>query len=274
MSVSGYFSDFSFPELLRFIHSSHKTGSLQIKAIDNASASQASYFFWFRGGDVVAVQHPRVSLHILLPQFCKQSSEALKVYFDNKVAHNEPVGTALKRLQLIQPEELHLIFNRQVVQPILHHFTLDNAWFKFVPNNDLPFEEMTGLNMSPIEAALSGLRRLRTWEPLRTKLPESTSSLSRASKSFAPYQLTNEEAQVWNLADEEHSLSDIAHKLILPLEDVQKISFRLMIAGLVDECPSVKTHQAVAPAVEERAEKSEVSSSFLSNLLGFLKQRA
>ncbi len=274
MSVSGYFSDFSFPELLRFIHSSHKTGSLQIKAVDSANTSQSSYFFWFRGGDVVAVQHPRVSLHLLLPQFCKQSSEALKVYFDSKVAHSEPVGTMLKRRQLIQPEELHLIFHRQVVQPILYHFTLDNAWFKFMPNNELPFEEMTGLSISPIEAALNGLRRLKNWEPLRTKLPESTSSLSRASKSFVTYQLTNEEVEVWNLADEEHSLSDIAHKLILPLEDVQKVAFRLMIAGLVDECPSVKPHQETAAVVEEKGEKSDVSTSFLSNLLGFLKQRA
>ena len=271
MSVSGYFSDFSFPELLRFIHSSHKTGSLQIKAIDSSSSSQASYFFWFRGGDVVAVQHPRVSLHMLLPQFCQQSSEALKIYFDNKISCREPVGTMLKRLQLVQPEELRLMFNRQVIQPILYHFTLDDAWFKFVPNNELPFEEMTGLSISPIEAALNGLRRLKNWEPLRAKLPESASSLKRTSKSFAPYQLSNEEAQVWNLADEEHSLSDMARKLVLTLEEVQKISFRLMIAGLVDECPSVKTQPEIAPMFEE---KDVVSTSFLNNLLGFLKQRA
>jgi hypothetical protein len=118
------------------------------------------------------------------------------------------------------------------------------------------------------------LRRLKNWEPLRAKLPESASSLSRTSKSFAPYQLTKEEIYVWNLADEEHSLSDIAHTLILPLEDVQKIAFRLMIAGLVDECPSVKTHQEIAPVVEEKEDKDVVSTSFLSNLLGFLKQRA
>ncbi len=274
MSVSGYFSDFSFPELLRFIHSSHKTGSLQIKALDNANSSQASYFFWFRGGDIVAVQHPRVSLHILLPQFCKQSSEALKVYFDNKVAQSEPVGTILKRHQLIQPEELHLIFNRQVIQPILYHFTLDNAWFKFVPNNNLPFEEMTGLSISPIEAALNGLRRLKNWEPLRTKLPESTSSLNRTSKSIASYKLTNEEVKLWHLSGAELSLLEMAHKLILPLEEVQKIAFRLIIAGLVDECPSAKAHQEIAPAVEVKEDKDVVSTAFLSNLLGFLKQRA
>jgi hypothetical protein len=115
------------------------------------------------------------------------------------------------------------------------------------------------------------LRRLKNWEPLRAKLPESASSLSRTSKSFAPYQLTKEEIDVWNLADGEHSLSDMARKLVLTLEEVQKISFRLMIAGLVDECPSVKTQPEIAPMVEE---KDVVSTSFLNNLLGFLKQRA
>lgn len=73
---------------------------------------------------------------------------------------------------------------------------MDNAWFRFEPNYELPYEEMTGLSLSPIEAALNGLRRLRNWEPLKTKLPESTSALMRTSKSYAPYQLTDDEIRV------------------------------------------------------------------------------
>jgi len=144
----------------------------------------------------VTVQHPRLSLQVLLPQFCQRAAEALKVYFDSKVVHREPMGTVLKQLQLVQPEELQAIFSRQVIQPLLYQFTLDNAWFRFEPNYELPYEEMTGLSLSPIEAALNGLRRLRNWEPLKTKLPESTSALMRTSKSYAPYQLTDDEIRV------------------------------------------------------------------------------
>jgi hypothetical protein len=270
MSISGYFTDFSFPELLRFIHGARKTGRLQVKPLD--THEHQSYHFWFRGGNVVTVQHPRLSLQVLLPQFCQRAAEALKVYLDRTPAYREPIGTVLKQLQLIQPEELQAIFSRQVIQPMLYQFTLDNAWFKFEPNYELPYEEMTGLSLSPIEAALNGLRRLRNWEPLKTKLPESTSSLMRTSKSFAPYQLTDDEIRVWSLADEEHSLEEIAQRLELSLQEVQKIAFRLMIAGLVDECPGVQVQ--TAESVQTIEEKDVMSSSFLSNLLGFLKQRA
>ena len=194
MSISGYFTDFSFPELLRFVHGARKTGRLQVKPLD--THEHQSYHFWFRGGNVVTVQHPRLSLQVLLPQFCQRAAEALKVYLDRTPAYREPIGTVLKQLQLIQPEELQAIFSRQVIQPMLYQFTLDNAWFKFEPNYELPYEEMTGLSLSPIEAALNGLRRLRNWEPLKTKLPESTSALMRTSKSYAPYQLTDDEIRV------------------------------------------------------------------------------
>ena len=272
MSISGYFSDFSFPELLRFVYSSRKTGVLQVKPVDHTKAHQHSYSFWFHYGNIVAVQHPSLTLHKWLMQSCKQTSEVLRAYSVSSVAHREPIGTVLKQLQLIQPEELQAIFSRQVIQPMLYQFTLDNAWFKFEPNYELPYEEMTGLSLSPIEAALNGLRRLRNWEPLKTKLPESTSSLMRTSKSFAPYQLTDDEIRVWSLADEEHSLEEIAQRLELSLQEVQKIAFRLMIAGLVDECPGVQVQ--TAESVQTIEEKDVMSSSFLSNLLGFLKQRA
>ncbi len=273
MSISGYFSDFSFPELLRFVYSSRKTGVLQVKPVDHTKAHQHSYSFWFHYGNIVAVQHPSLTLHKWLMQSCKQTSEVLRAYSVSSVAHREPIGTVLKQLQLIQPEELQAIFSRQVIQPLLYQFTLDNALFKFSTSYELPYEEMTGLSLSPIEAALNGLRRLRNWEPLKTKLPESTSSLRHISNHIL-HQLTNEEIRVWSHANGRYSLSDIAHKLVLTVEEVQKIAFRLIIAGLVDECPSAKAHQEIAPAVEEKEEKGDVSSSFLSNLLGFLKQRA
>jgi hypothetical protein len=43
-----------------------------------------------------------------------------------------------------------------------------------------------------------------------------------------------------------------------------------MIAVLVDECPGVKVQ--TAESVQTIEEKGAMSSSFLSNLLGFLKQ--
>jgi hypothetical protein len=275
MSVSGYFSDFSFPELLRFIHSACKTGVLQVKPIDRTKAQQHSYSFWFHDGNIVAVQHPSLSFHEWLMQSCKQTSEVLRAYAVSSVANREPIGTVLERLQLVEPKELQAIFSRQVITPTLYQFAVDDAWFKFSTSYELPYGEMTGLRMSPTEVALKGLRQLKNWKPWLTKLPKSTSSL-RHIGNHIPYQLTNEEIRVWTHANGRYSLSDIAQKLALTVEEIQKIALRLIIAGLVDECPSVNALQETVSGitVPENDRRETVSASFLDNLLGFLKQRA
>ncbi len=274
MSISGYFTDFSFPEVLRFIYTSRKTGRLQIRSLDSV---QTPYHFWFRNGELVAVQHPTLSLRVLLTKVSPQPLEAIQSAIE-AVRHmlNQPIGVLLKQQGVVQPEELQMIFNRQVLQPVVYHFTVDNAWFKFEVNTVLPLEEMTGLSLSPIQAALNGLRRLKNWDSLQPKLPEPTSRLRRTSKSFSPYQLTSDEIYVWNFANEDLSLLDMSSKLQVPIEEIQKLAFRLIITGLVEECPD--TH-ATVPIEESELLGTEAASvplqaSFISNLLGFLKQRA
>ncbi len=274
MSISGYFTDFSFPEVLRFIYTSRKTGRLQIRSLDSV---QTPYHFWFRNGELVAVQHPTLSLRVLLTKVSPQPLEAIQSAIE-AVRHmlNQPIGVLLKQQGVVQPEELQMIFNRQVLQPVVYHFTLNNAWFKFEQHTAMPFEEMTGLSLSPIQAALNGLRRLKNWDSLQPKLPEPTSRLRRTSKSFSPYQLTSDEIYVWNFANEDLSLLDMSSKLQVPIEEIQKLAFRLIITGLVEECPD--TH-ATVPIEESELLGTEAASvplqaSFISNLLGFLKQRA
>lgn len=276
MPISGYFEDFSFPEVLRFIYVSHKTGHLQIRSLESGQL-QTPYHLWFRNGDIVAVKHSRLSLQALLAQTCHQSIDIIEAAIEKvRSALTQPIGIVLKQQGIVQPEELQIIFNRQVLQPIVYQFTLDNAWFKFEVSSALPFEEMTGLSLSPIQAALNGLRRLKNWERLKSKLPEATSRLRRTSKSFSPYQLSSEEAYLWNLANEELSLLDSSIKLGLPVEETQKLAFRLIVTGLVDECPDTRSSNALheAEIIAAEAESAPLGASFISNLIGFLKQRA
>ncbi|MCS6990112.1 MAG: DUF4388 domain-containing protein [Chloroherpetonaceae bacterium] len=278
MSVSGYFSDFSFAEVLRFLHASRKTGYLQTKPIVNGGHDiSPSYHFWFRGGEIVAVQNPRTSLSNALIQICQKSREVASAFLtcaDKTLS--QPIGIMLKQHGVVEPEELQIAFNRQVLQPIAHHFLLDNAWFKFEVSTALPFKEMTGLSLSPIQAALNGLRRLKNWEPLKFKLPDPSSRLKRTSGSFIPYQLVSEEAYLWNLADGERSLSDLSSKLGLSVEETQRLAFRLIVTGFVEELPEIRSSGAfvLADDIGDENEPSALSGSFISNLLGFLKQRA
>lgn len=276
MPISGYFSDFSFAEILRFLHSSRKTGYLQTKPLGDGG-QLSSYYFWFRNGELVAVQHPRASLSVLLAQICEKSSEICSTLTRVGKTLSQPIGTWLKQQGLVQPEELQMAFNRQALQPIVQHFSLENAWFKFEVSAALPYEEMTGLSLSPIQAALNGLRRLKNWEALKSKLPDPSSRLKRIGKSFLPHQLVSEEAYLWNLADEEHSIAELASKLRLSVDETQKLAFRLIVTGLVEEIPDVRStanEPVLNDALGADAGQAALSGSFIGSLLGFLKQRA
>ncbi|MFN3562695.1 MAG: DUF4388 domain-containing protein [Chloroherpetonaceae bacterium] len=276
MSISGYFTDFSFPEVLRFIHTSRKTGYLQTRPIDHGQVHM-SYHFWFRNGEIVAVQHQGVSLQTLLTHVCQQTPQTIKAEFEKaRAALSHPIGTILKQQGIVLPEELQMVFNRQVLQPVVYHFTVDNAWFKFEVNTALPLEEMTGLSLSPIQAALNGLRRLKNWDSLKSKLPEVTSRLRRTGKTFLTYQLNREEAYAWNLANEDLSLLQMATKLEVPVEEMQKLAFRLIVTGLVEECPDTRATTSVDETVllGAEVESAPLQKSFISSLVGFLKKRA
>lgn len=274
MPISGYFSEFSFPEVLRFIHNAHKTGCLQTRELNDL---HNPYYFWFRSGEIVALQHREFSLQTILTKINKRASETIKSTIE-KVRHSltQPIGTLLKQQGVVQPEELQIAFNHQILQPLAYHFSLDKAWFKFEVDRTLPFEEMTGLSLSPIQASLNGLRRLENWESLRSKLPEPTSRLRRVKKTFMPYHLDKEEAYTWILAGEEISLSEMSTKLGLGVEEMQKLAFRLIVTGFVEECPETRatTSATQTAMINAEMESAPIQGSFITNLIGFLRQRA
>ncbi|MEN9231063.1 MAG: hypothetical protein Q6L68_09165, partial [Thermostichus sp. DG02_5_bins_236] len=87
-----------------------------------------------------------------------------------------------------------------------------------------------------------------------------------------PYHLNSQEWQVWEHVNSAIKLKDIADALRLPVLEVQKVCFRLMVAGLVEEIafiPEAKTDNAKANNF--KPETTEISSSFLQGVLTFLR---
>jgi hypothetical protein len=75
------------------------------------------------------------------------------------------------------------------------------------------------------------------------------------------------------------SLGTIAQQLHLPVEKVQQIAFRLLVAGIAEEISIVAatsslTHSTeFAESLSPQAGTTNISHSFLQSLVGFLKKR-
>ena len=145
---------------------------------------------------------------------------------------------------------------------------------------------MTGLSLPATETTLMGLRSLKEWKTLQSKLPEPNSTLFNLIAGQPSLRLDASETQVWSLADGSLNLKKMAEKFQIPIEKVRQIAFRLIVVGLVEEVPdidagianNVDEEKAIAADADvqviNKSERTEISNSFLQSLVGFLQHKA
>ncbi|AFZ59550.1 DUF4388 domain-containing protein [Anabaena cylindrica FACHB-243] len=302
MTITGNFADFSLPELLQFLDQGKKTGLLYIEFLPDADKSKKQvYYIWLHQGRVVSAADrlDQQGLTLMIAQRGWISERVIsRVTQISSCFINSPLGLCLKSQGLVQPEQLKLLFNSQVLRPVCSLFQVKDALFKFEPTSSLPLGEMTGLSMSATEVILIGLRALRDWTALEEKLPDPTSGLSGLMVKQPKMQLNAQEWQVWEFVNGQVSLQHIANQLTIPIKTVQQIAFRLIVVGLAEEyfmvaaTPTFTLEEPLSAAtpvvtfpepvqefvpatksIEKPAEKSSVSQSFLKNLVGFLRSK-
>ncbi|MEH1871056.1 DUF4388 domain-containing protein [Nostoc sp.] len=290
MAITGNFADFSLPELLQFLEQGQKTGLLYIGFVigDTKNITTKAYYIWLQQGRVIAAAE-RLDQKGLMSMIAQRGwiservvSRVIKV---DACSVNTPMGLCLKSQGLLEPEQLKILFNTQVLRQVCALFQLKDALFTFDSTTSLPLAEMTGLSMSATEVILLGLRALRDWTALADKLPDSTSGLSSLAKKQPQIPLNAQEWQVWEFVNGQVSLENIANQLRISTETVQQIAFRLIVVGLAEEHFMVAappactleeyTHPiASVETVQELPQKPIVSQSFLKNLVGFLRGKS
>ena len=292
MSLAGYLSEYSLAEIFHFVRDGNKTGLLSLRkplgmsiepARRSTTSNSDSYFLSFQGGRIMSVINglEHKTLFKTIEQRRWLTPEQISTIETQLSLLPQPLGTYLKSRNLINTEQLTLLFNSQVIAPICKLFELHDGQFKFDPNVRLDHAEMTGISLTAQEISLLGLRMLKNWSGLTAKLPAPEFALQRFSTELNGLRLDSQEFKVWQLALGEMSISQIAKKLGLEISKVQKISFRLSSIGLVQEI-SIEPSQ---PAIDRMGDaptpicvgggnaNTPMSASFLGNLMGFLKKK-
>ncbi len=282
MCVTGFLIDFSLPEIFQLLEQGNKTGLLTLRALPDSQASKSRvHYIWVRQGRIVAAAN-RLD-HQGLVSLIEQRKWISDRVFD-KLVHwccpiSEPLGLYLKNQGVLQAEQLKRLFTVQVLQQVCALFQLKNGTFEFDQNVSIPTRETTGLSIPATEATLMGLRVLQKWDALADKLPDPNEGLISIITGQPQYRLDSLESQVWEYTNGTVSLYAIAQQLLLPVEKVQQVAYRLITVGLAEEVPVLTTTEPT-PSVEplpaqllEEAEKQNISNSFLRNLVGFLRSR-
>ena len=284
MSLTGCLAEYSLVEIFNFVHDGDKTGLLSIEAdrcmsryLDN------SYAISFQAGRIMSVTTGHKGLLKMISQRNWLSAEQITGLSFHASKIGQPLGTHLKSCNLLDAEQLGLLYDAQVTAGICTLFGENHSGrFNFDPRAPLSYPEMTGISLPAKEVSLLGLRMLRDWSGLTAKLPAPTSGLLRLTASVPTVRLDTQESKVWNLALGELSIDQIARQLGLGVEKVQQISFRLIAIGLVHDISMEPSPPPIDPMMElpklvvtnNQNTIAPVSASFLTRLMGFLKQKS
>jgi hypothetical protein len=288
MSLSSSFTDFSLAELFQLIDQGQKSGRLTVCTLPDIHSSQSKsqyYYIWFKLGRIVAATNA-LNGHGLLDKAIQRGWAKQQVIEElpTETCKLVPIGIYCKTQGLLSSEQLNLLFASQL-QQIRALFEIQKGVFKLDSKVTFPWNEMTGLSLRATEVALMALRILKNWEVLADALPEVNNAIQSITSNEPQIRLNTFEWRVWEFANGSVSITKIASQLNQPLLLVQQAAFRLMIARLVKEVPvivssneyvmdcSLLNSYAMQLRKSKQPEKLEVSTSFLQNLVGFLKSK-
>lgn len=149
MSIKGFDSDFSFPEILQILEKERKTGLLTLSDLPSGVMPPVFYIWLERGRLVAAAKslEPQ-GLVKLIEQRQWVSDRVLDKLIDWCCPLDQPLGLCLKNQGVLRPEQLKQLFNVQVLQPVSALFHLNQGHLQFNPDLRPPRREMTGLSVS------------------------------------------------------------------------------------------------------------------------------
>ena len=292
MSLSSSFTDFSLAELFQLIDQGRKSGCLTVCTLPDLHApSSKSYYFymWFKQGRIVAAAHQLNGQG--LTHKIVQRGLAKQQVIDNLLTQTPagtPIGLHLKTQGLLSAEQLNLLFGSQL-QQIRELFEIQKGVFKLDSKAALPWQEMTGISIKATEVALMALRALKNWKVLADVLPDTCSAIQTTVSNKPQIHLNAFEWQLWEFANGTVDLATIASQLNQATILVQQAAFRLMLAGLVEEVPLIKStlelndgkisstvenYLSMGAKKSQKPDVRKVSTGFLQNLVGFLRSKA
>lgn len=275
MPVSGYLSNFSLSEVLQFVQEGNKTGLLTIQSLPNSTQEFRRYFIWLNQGRIIAAAD-RTDYQGLATMIIQRKwiAEPQLQSLIQQCPLRTPLGIYLKSQNLLSAEQMKLLFSVQIIRQICALFELIDGSFQLKSNVQMPYLEMTGINIQATDVTLPGLRNLKNWSALQEKLPQSMSGLLATVQGLPTIQLNAQERQLWEFTNGQMTIAEIAKELDRPIESIRQIAFCLTVAGLAEEIPFIKA-ESNAENVELQTISPQIpSSTFLKHMKEFLKKQA
>jgi hypothetical protein len=255
MSLSGKLETMGLPEVLQWISTSRKTGTLYLRrgAIEKRIVFQAGeiYSSWSN--------HPRESLGQFLIRDRLVSEEQLFGALLRQEQLGKMLGGILVDDGAITPDQLRRALQTKAEETVYDLFEWPDGDFQFREGD---FVEVFHIELSVTHVVMEGIRRLDEWQRFREAFPDANRTFSVAPGAASPDAL---EAHALELAAAGRTLPEIALEMRRSDFDAASILLALHQRGLVTvgaaqqeeraEDPVAAINDALARAAERMTQR-------------------
>lgn len=231
MGIHGTLTTMSVPDLLQFLATGRKTGTLKF------ARGKVSKQIFFESGVIVGSHSndPKEYLGQVLIHYGKLDEESLQVAMEAQRQSGNKLGEILVAKGLLSEADLLEILKTRTLEIIYDLFLWEEAQFEFFDNELFP-DEPVRISVQPHSVIMDGVYRIDEWARYRSLIPSDRSILELDAGWTSSLSFGKEVRQVLYFVEKRMSVAEICYNMHASAFHVYGQLYELVRDGIARVC--------------------------------------
>jgi len=254
MAIHGTLTTMSVPDLLQFLATGRKTGSLKF------SRGRVVKQIHFENGVIVGSfsNDPNEYLGQVLIHYGKLDEARLQIAMEVQRQSGGRLGEILISKELVTEADILDILRTRTLEIIYDLFLWDEAQFEFFDSDPFP-EDLIRISVQPTSVTMEGIYRVDEWARYRELIPSDRCIMEMVPGKTAPPGISQEARMILYFLEKRITVAEICYNMHSSAFHVYAQLHELVrdgVAQIVGEAP--EPHDAVVEAAKQPATVSEL----------------
>lgn len=251
MAIQGTLTTMSVPDLLQFLATGRKTGSLKF------NRAKVSKEIFFEDGLIVGSfsNDPKEYLGQLLIHYGKIDEAHLQLAMEAQRKSGGRLGEILVSKGLVTVDEVHEILRIRTLEIIYDLFLWEEAQFEFFDNHPFP-SDLIRVNVQPHSVIMDGIYRIDEWARYRSLVPSDRCILELGSGWTSLLSFGKEVRQILYFVEKKMSVAEICYNMHASAFHVYGQLYELVrdgVANVAGEAPEPLVEEIPPPKQSQEA---------------------
>jgi len=254
MAIQGTLTTMSVPDLLQFLATGNKTGSLKF------NRAKVSKEIFFENGLIIGSfsNDPKEYLGQLLIHYGKLDEDRLQLAMEAQRKAGGRLGEILVAKGILTVEQVHEILRIRTLEIIYDLFLWEEAQFEFFDNQPFP-GDLIRVSVQPQSVIMDGIYRIDEWARYRSLVPSDRTILELGTGWTSSVTLGKEVRQILYFLEKKMSVAEICYNMHASAFHVYGQLYELVrdgvarVAGEVPEEVAVEAPVAATAGVAQQS---------------------